>query len=152
MVTPLIERVNTHKHLGLILTSSLDWGAQVNEVCLKANRKLSALRSVKLFNRQTLDLLYKLTVRSVLDYALPVYCKCLKITDMARLDNLQYKAGKLITGAFHFTSKEKLTLELGWETILQRGNFLSLNIYQKINLHETRPLIRRCMPKLDCKT
>ena len=143
--------MNKHKHLGLILTSSLEWGAQVNEVCLKANRKLSVLRSVKLLNRQTLDLLYKLTVRSVIDYGLPVYYKCLKITDMARLDNLQYKAGKLVTGAFHFTSKEKLNLELGWETIFQRGNFLSLNIFQKIHLQETRPLIRRCMPKLDCE-
>ena len=27
-----INRVNTHKHLGLILTSSLDWSAQVHEV------------------------------------------------------------------------------------------------------------------------
>ena len=70
---------------------------------------------------------------------------------MARLDNLQYKAGKLVTGAFHFTGKEKLNLELGLETILQRGNFLSLNIFQKIHLQETRPLIRRCMPKLDCE-
>ena len=41
-----IDRVNTHRHLGLILTSTLDWTAQVNEVCLKANRKLSVLRNV----------------------------------------------------------------------------------------------------------
>ena len=104
----------------------------MNEVCLKANRKLSVLRSVKLLNRQTLDLLFKLTVRSVIDYGLPVYYKCLKITDVARLENLQYKAGKLVTGAYHFTSREKLNLELGWETIMQRGNFLNLNIFQKI--------------------
>ena len=45
-----IDRVNTHRHLGLILTSSLDWTPQVNEVCLKSNRKLSVIRSVKLFN------------------------------------------------------------------------------------------------------
>ena len=53
-----IERVNTHKHLGIHLTSSLDWSVQIKEVCLKANRKLSVLRSVKLLSRQTLDLLY----------------------------------------------------------------------------------------------
>ena len=94
-------------------------------------------------------MLFKLTVRSVIDYGLPVYYKCLKITDVARLENIQYKAGKLVTGAYHFTSKEKLNLELGWKTIMQRGNFLSLNIFQKIHLKETRPLIRRCMPKLD---
>ena len=72
---------------------------QVNETCLKANKKLAILRSVKLLSRQTLDLLYKLTVRSVVDYALPVYYKSLKVTQLARLVNLQYKAGKIVTGA-----------------------------------------------------
>ena len=97
----------------------------LNETCLKANRKLAILRSVKLLSRQTLDLLYKLTVRSVIDYALPVYYKSLKVTQLARLDNLQYKAGKIVTGAYHFTSKDKLNLELGWETIKERGHLLS---------------------------
>ena len=120
----IIERVNTHKHLGLILTSNLDWSAQITEVCLKANRKLSVLRSVKLLSRQTLDLLYKLTVRSVVDYALPVYYKTLKQTEIARLESLQYRAAKIVTGALHYTSKEKLNIELGWETINERGNLI----------------------------
>ena len=129
----VIDRVNTHKHLGLFLTSKLDFGFHVNEVCLKANRKLGVLRSVKMLSRQTLDVLYKLTVRSVIDYALPVYYKSLKQTDIARFENVQYKAGKVVTGALHFTSKDKLNLELGWETIADRGNLLSLNIFQKIH-------------------
>ena len=144
-----INRVNIHKHLGLYLTSSLDWSVQVNEVCLKANRKLSVLRSVKLLSRQTLDLLYKITVRSVIDYALPVYCKTLKQTELLRLEKLQYRAAKTVTGAFQFTSREKLNIELGWETIEKRSDILGLNMFQKIHLHETRPLIRKCMPKLD---
>ena len=102
-----------------------------------------------MLSRQTLDVLYKLTVRSVIDYALPVYYKSLKQTDIARLENIQYRAGKIVTGALHYTSKEKLNLELGWETILDRGNLLSLSIFHKIHLHETRPLIRKFMPKLD---
>ena len=84
-----IDRVNVHKHLGIYLSSALDWSAQIHEVCLKANKKLVVLRSVKLLNRQTLDLLYKLTVRSVIDYGLPVYFKNLKQTEIARLENLQ---------------------------------------------------------------
>ena len=138
-----------HKHLGIYLSSSLDWSKQVHEVCLKANRKLSVLRSVKMLSRQTLDLLYKITVRSVIDYALPVYCKTLNQTELSRLENLQYKAAKLVTGAFHFSSKDKLNIELGWETIQKRSDILGLNIFHKIHLHETRPLIRSCMPKLD---
>ena len=70
-------------------------------------------------------------------------------TDIARLGKLQYRAAKVVTGALHFTSKDKLNSELGWETIMERGDFLGLNIFQKIHLHETRPLIRSCMPKLD---
>ena len=147
-----IERVNTHKHLGLVLTSDLNWTQQINEVSLKANRKLSVLRSVKLLDRQTLDLLYKLTVRSVIDYALPVYYKSLKLTDLARLNNIQYKAAKLVTGASHLTNKDKLNLELGWESISERGDILSLNFFHKIHLGETRPLIKTCMPKVNLGT
>jgi hypothetical protein len=124
---------------------------QVNETCLKANKKLAILRSVKLLSRQTLDLLYKLTVRSVVDYALPVYYKSLKVTQLARLEKLQFKSGKIVTGAYHFTSKDKLNLELGWETIKERGDLLSLNFFQKIHLQETRPLIRLDIEKT-CNT
>ena len=146
-----IDRVNTHKHMGVYLKSDLCWSKQIYEVCLKANRKLSVLRSVRLLSRQTLDLLYKITVRSVIDYALPVYFKTLKQTELSRLENIQYRASKLVTGTFHFTSKEKLNQELGWETIQKRGDILGLNIFHKIHLHETRPLIRSCMQPLDCQ-
>ena len=81
-----VDRFNTHKHL--YLSSSLDWNRQVQELCLKANRKLSILRSVKYLNKQTLDILYKLKVRSVIEYALPVFYNTLKQTEMARLENL----------------------------------------------------------------
>ena len=55
----------------------------------------------------------------------------------------------VVTGALHYTSKDKLNLELGWEAIVERGNMLCLNIFHNIHLHETRPLVRTCMPKLD---
>ena len=144
-----IERVNCHKHLGVYLSSTLDWSVQLNEVCLKANRKLSVLRSVKILNRQTLDLLYKITVRSVIDYGLPVYFNTLTQKQTMRLEQIQYRAAKLVTGALPFTSREKLNTELGWETIKQRSEILGLNIFHKIHRYETRPLIRTCMPKVD---
>ena len=109
----LINRVNTHRHLGVYFTSNLDWSLQINDICLRANKKLSVLRKVKYLKRNTLDLLYKLTVRSVIDYALPVYSNNLKLTDLARLDRIQYRAAKLVTGALHFTNKDKLNNELG---------------------------------------
>ena len=144
-----IERVNLHKHLSVYLTSTLDWSKQIDEVCCKANRKLSILRTVKFLSRQTLDVLYKLTVRSVIDFALPVYCNTLNQTELSRLENLQYRAAKLVTGTYQFTSREKLNTELGWESIKKRSDNLGLNMFHKIHSYETRPLIRSCMPKPD---
>ena len=103
----VIDRVNTHPHLGVYITSNLNWSMQINDVCLRANKKLSVLRHIKLLKRSTLDLLYKITVRSVIDYALPVYANNLKLSELARLDRIQYRAAKLVTGALHFTNKEK---------------------------------------------
>ena len=81
-----VKQVDTHKYLGIHLTYNLDWSVQIYNVCLKANRKLAILRRVKLLKRHTLDVLYKITVCSVIDYALPVYYHSLKITEKA----LQY--------------------------------------------------------------
>ena len=145
----VIDRINTHRHLGVYLTSSLDWSFHVNDICLKANRKLAVLRNVKFLKRGTLDLLYKVTVRSVIDYSLPVYGNNSKQTDIARLERLQYRAAKLVTGALHYTSREKLNNELGWESIHKRMQFLGLCIFHKIHLQETRPLVRKCLSKLD---
>ena len=144
-----VDRVHQHKHLGIWLDSSLDWGKQVREVCLRANGKIAVLRSVKFLNRKTLDLLYKLTVRSVIDYGLVIYFHTLKVTEVARLNQVQYRAAKLCTGALHLTSQAKLEADLGWETISTRAEFLGLSMFQKIHLHETRPLIRKCMPEIN---
>ena len=102
-----------------------------------------------MLNRKTLDLLYKITVRSVIDYRLPIYANTLKLTEIARLERIQYRAAKLCTGALHFTSQDKLNTELGWETIKKRIEFLGLSLFHKIHLNETRPLIRNCLTKLD---
>ena len=116
----------------------------------KVSRRLGQLMVLGILaNQARWDILYKLTVRSVIDYALPIYGNNLKKTDLSRLDSLQYRAAKLVTGALHHTSKEKLNCELGWESIKKRIDFLGLCLFQKIHLHETRPLIRSCLTKLD---
>ena len=91
-------------------------------------------------------MLYKVTVKSVLDFALPVYYHTLKVCEKQRLEQLQYKCAKLTCGALHFTSQIKLNNELGLETIATRADFLSLNTFHKILVGRSRPLVRSCMP------
>lgn len=140
-----IERVSSHKHLGVYLTNNLDWSLHINQTCLKAYRKLAVLRSVKLLHHNTLDILYKLIVRSIIDYGLLVFGSSLKQSDLDRLEKLQYCAAKLCTGALNLTSREKLNNELGWESIHTRIDFLGLTFFHKIHVLETRPLVRSHM-------
>ena len=111
--THIVESVSVHRHLGVYLTPTLDWSTHIHQVCLKANRKLAVLRCFKQMSRSNLDLLYKLTVRSIIDYAMPFYYGNLKLTEKKRLEQIQYRAAKLVTGTLHYTSQLKLFLELG---------------------------------------
>ena len=141
-----VERVHEHKHLGVYLDSSLSWSKQIHEVCLRANRKMSVLRSVRYLDRSTLDILYKVTIRSVMEYGLICYYNNLTQVQMKRLKQIQYRAAKLCTGALHFSSQVKLEADLAWETMEDRAKILGLSVFHKIHCHETRPLIRSCMP------
>ena len=140
-----VDRVNCHKHLGIYLSSDLSWSRHIHETCIKAYRKLSVLRSVRLLHRNTLDMLYKLTIRSVIDYGLVIFGTTLNQVDLNRLERVQYRAAKLVTGALHLTSREKLNKELGWETIRTRADFLGLSLFHKIHNGGCRPLISTCL-------
>ena len=144
-----VDRVHEHKHLGIYLSSSLSWARQCHEVTLRANRKLAVLRSIRYLKRSTLDLLYKVCVRSVIEYGLVLYWHTLKPTEAARIKQIQYKASKLCTGALHFTNQSRLEADLSWETIDDRAKLLGLCIFHKIHLLQTRPIIRRCMPEIN---
>ena len=119
---------------------------------MKANGKLTVLRSVKFLDRATLDLLYKLTIRSVLEYGMIVYFHSLTQMQQASLSRVQYRAARLCTGALPYTSQIKLELDLSWPPLTQRADFLSLTVFHKISLNLTRPLIRKCMPSFKIKT
>ena len=128
------------------MTSDFSFDAHLHYVCLRANGKLAVLRSVKGLQRKTLDILYKITVRSVIDYALTVYYGTLSEAGKNRLTQIQYRAAKVVSGALHFSSAKKLFIDLGWETLQDRHDFLGLTLFYKIRNSMTRPLVRQCMP------
>ena len=132
-----IKRVTQHKHLGIILTSNLNFDTHVHSVCLRTNAKLAVLRSVKGLQRKTLDILYKITVRSIIDYAMPVYFGTLNESSKQCLSQIQYRAAKIVTGALHWSSAIKLNIDLGWESLEKRFEFLGLTLFHKIRCYQT---------------
>ena len=142
----IIERVHIHKHLGIFLTSNLSWDRQIAHITKKVNLKLSIIWGVKELSRQCLDILCKMHIRSTIDYCITVFGPCLNQSQMAKLDRLLYRAGKLVTGALKFTSSNELFAELGWETTPQRIKLLCLSQFHKIIHKNTTPLIHECLP------
>ena len=114
---------------------------------MKASKKLSVLRWVKNLQRITWDLLYKTTVRSVIDYGLIVYYNSLNQSDKNKIDKIQYLASKLVSSTMHLTSRVKLERELGWSSIKDRADFLGLTLFHEIHCNILRPLVKSCMPR-----
>ena len=74
-----------------------------------------------------------------------------KPTEAAHLNQIQYRASKLVTGALQFTSQTRFEADLSWETIVDRAKLLGICIFHKSHLLQTRPLIKRCLPELNNK-
>ena len=146
-----IERVAEHKHLGIYLSSDLSWSRHVQYISMRANSKLSVLRSIRYLSRPVLDILYKQQIRSVIDYGMVVFYGTLKQIDIAKLDRIQYRSAKVVTGALHFTSRIKLDNDLGWESLSSRYEFLGLSLFHNIAHNNVRPLIRTFLPKAKVK-
>ena len=141
-----IERVHLHKHLGLYINSSLTWDKHIESIVKKVNLKLSIMWQVKELSRQCLDVLYKLHVRSSIDYAITVFGPSLNASQVKILDNLNYRAARLVTGAQKYTSSEKLLNELGWENTTKRVEYLCLTQFYKIIHRMTTPLVHENLP------
>ena len=85
-------------------------------------------------------------VRSILDYALPVYGPALDQNQIAKLEKIQYLAARIATSTPKCSSTEKLDKDLGWESVSNRIKFLSISLFHKIHTNATRPLSRECLP------
>ena len=144
----VVEQVYKHKHLGIWLTPTLCWSRHIQHICMKANYKLAVLRSVKYLLRPVLDILYKLQIRSVIDYGLIIFYSTLKQSDIARLNRIQYRSARVVTGALPCTSRIKIDADLGWEDLGTRYKMLGLPLFHKITHNNVRPLIKSIMPQL----
>lgn len=70
-----IERVESFKLLGIIISSDLSWGSHINHIISKASKRIYCIRNL-VNSRVDIDdiiVIYCSVVRSVLEYACPVW-------------------------------------------------------------------------------
>ena len=81
--------------------------------------------------RKTLNILYKSLVRLCLEYADVVWDGCNE-PDSDLLEQLQYEAARLVTGAIKGTSRESLLNEVAWVKLKERRSYHKLKMIYKI--------------------
>ena len=141
-----IEPTNTHKHLGLTFCNDGKWSTHIDQILQKAAKQLGLLKNVKyLISRQSLQILYTIFIRPVMEYASEVWDNCSE-GHSDRLEKLQLEAARIITGLPSYTSKEALYFETGLETLKSRRKVKRLCLLYKIINEQAPEYLQHLLP------
>ena len=140
--------MSTQKHLGLILDEKLNFKDHLRVTLDKANRGIGILQKLRHYiPRQSLVTLYKLFIRSYLDFADVIYDQPTNKSFCDKLESLQYNAVLAITGLISGTSKEKLYKELRLDYLSSRRWFKRLSMFYKILKNQSPSYLYELIPQ-----
>ena len=123
----------SQKHLGILLDGKLTFEEHYETILSKTNRTIGLLRKLQsLLPRAALITIYKAFVRPHLDYGGVLYDKAFNSSFHEKLESIQYNACLTLTGAIRGTSKEKIYLELGLESLQICRWYRKLCLFSKI--------------------
>ena len=96
-----LEKVQSYKYLGVLISSNLSWGNHVSNICSRAKKHLGMLyrRFYRDADSSTLRMLYTNSVRPLLEYAVPVWDPHL-LKDIKAIESVQRFATKVCTKAW----------------------------------------------------
>ena len=98
----------------------MSWNMGTNTIVDKAYKRLGILRKHNFnLDRCSLDKMYKLFIRPLLEYGNIIWDNCSQESKMA-VENVQLDAARIATGAIKVCSVRKLYNETGYETLQNR--------------------------------
>ena len=141
-----IKEVDSHKHLGIELANDMSWKTHINTIVNKAYKRLGILRKHKFnLDRRSLDKMYKVFIRPLIEYGNIIWDNCSKENKKA-LENIQLDAQRISTGATKLCSVQKLYNETGYETLETRRKKQKLCQMYKITHNLTPDYLKRLLP------
>ena len=131
-----LEVVEETKLLGVVLRSDLSWAANTEYMVKRANKKLWCLRRLKRLGAKPIDLIdvYYKQIRSLLEYAVPVWHPALTGEEMLKIERVQKSALCIILGEKYKSYRSALK-QLNMETLFSRRNKLCKKFAKKSQKH-----------------
>ena len=141
-----IKNVVEHIHLGLTFTSNLKWSSHINNISIKANKRLTILnKSSFKITRKGLEQLYFAYIRSLLKYGDVVFLYAAQ-NDLNKLDKIHKRGAKIVAGGIRGVSSAVLFDELSWDTLPERRNNRKLFMFSDIVHHHTSTYLHELLP------
>ncbi len=130
----LLTRVYDHKHLGMVFSHDMKWGAHIDSKLHKAFTRLNGIRRIRMLVPRTIrETLYKALVLPIVEYGSVLFDNCSAFLKQ-RLERLHRNAAVIVTGAFKTTGYVRLLDELGWDTLDDRRKLSRLCLFKKMQL------------------
>ena len=131
-----VEMVEHTKLLGVVLSSDLTWSAHTNFMVERCNKKMWVIRRLKKLGADNEDLLqvYSKQIRSILEYAVPVWNSSLVGTDISKIERIQKTVLHIVLGETYqsYTHALKVT---GMHKLSDRRRKLCLSFGTKAQKH-----------------
>ena len=123
-----INRVETTRSLGLMIDEPLNWSAHVDHIFKKVASGLAILRNVReILDFDTLIIIYQSIIQPYFDYCAQVW-GCLGKTLAAKVQELQYRAFRLITRE-NYTTRSADILKMLGNLNLEKRRMQQLSIF-----------------------
>ena len=140
LTVPSPPIVHSVRVLGLLLTDTLSWSAQMSDLLVRASRRLFIIRRLNdVISKKDLICVYHAIITSLFLYACPVYGR-LPETHMNRLERFQTRAHRIICGK-HCKCERFLSLRVQMRDC-------GLKFLSSCEQHLSHPLNNRVPPRL----
>ena len=100
----IIEMVESHKLLGVIIDKHLSWEKQIDTVCLNITRKISLLKLLsKYIYKASMNTYYNSYILPIFDFGCLIWGRC-SCANILRLLKLQKRAARIILKCRYYDS------------------------------------------------
>ena len=132
-----ISKVETHKHLGIFLSSDYTWHTHIDYIKNKAWNRIHIMRKLKFkIDRKSLEIIYTTFIRPILEYADVIWDNCTQY-EKQELEKIQNEAARIATGTTKLVSLNVLYKEIGWDSLEKRRTDHKLILLYKMQTNMT---------------